>query len=62
MTDAPPPNRLRSLVGLALFGALFAGVWFVMSELRASARLQDCYASGRRDCVRIDSTGAHPNR
>ena len=60
MTAEPPPNRIRSLVGLAIFVALFGGVWFVMNELRESARLQNCYASGRRDCVTIDSTGAHP--
>lgn len=42
--------------------ALFGGVWFVVSELHRSAALQDCYASSRRDCVTIDSTGAHANR
>jgi hypothetical protein len=50
------------MLGLVIFAALFGGVWFVMSELRASARLQECYASGRRDCVTIDGTGAHTNR
>lgn len=62
MTQDPGPSRLRSLVGLALVVALFAGVWFVMTQLRRSAALQDCYASGRTNCVIIDSTGAHPNR
>ncbi len=42
--------------------ALFAGGWFVLNELRRSAALQDCYASGRRDCVTIDGTGTHVNR
>ena len=63
VTEEPPPSkRLRSLVGLALLAALFAGVWFVMTELRRSAQLQDCYASGRTNCVTIDSTGAHTKR
>ena len=62
MTEPPPHARLRSLVGFVLLAALFAGCWFVMSELRQSSRLQDCYASGRRDCVTIDSNGAHVNR
>ncbi len=63
MTVQPPPNRrLRSLVGMALVAALFAGIWFVMTELRRSARLQDCYASGRTNCVTIDSTGSHVTR
>lgn len=62
MNDEPPRSRVRFLVGLALAAVLFAGVWFVMTELRRSAALQNCYASGRRDCVTIDSTGAHTNR
>lgn len=62
MSEEPPASRMRSLVGLALVAALFAGVWFVMSELRKSAALQDCYASGRTNCVTIDSSGAHATR
>ena len=62
MTQDPGSSRLRSLVGLALVVALFAGVWFVMTQLRRSAALQGCYASGRTNCVTIDSSGAHPNR
>ena len=56
------PRRLRSLLGFAILAALFVGVWFVLAQLRASVRLQDCYASGRRDCVTIDRDGAHANR
>ena len=62
MTEQPQSARWRSLVGLVLVAALFAGVWFVMAQLRRSAALQDCYASGRTNCVTIDSTGAHPAR
>ncbi len=62
MTQDPGPSRLRSLVGLVLVAALFACVWWVMTQLRRSAALQDCYASGRTNCVTIDSSGAHPNR
>ena len=62
MSEGPSSNRLRSLVGLALLAALFAGGWFVLNELRRSAALQDCYASGRRDCVTIDGTGTHVKR
>ena len=62
MSEGPSSNRLRSLVGLALLAALFAGGWFVLNELRRSAALQDCYASGRRECVTIDGTGTHVNR
>lgn len=62
MTVEPSGSRLRSLVGLALVAALFAGVWLVMTELRRSARLQDCYTSGRTNCVTIDSNGTHVTR
>ena len=62
MSEGPSSNRLRSLVGLALLAALFVGAWFVLSALRRSAALQDCYASGRRDWVTIDGTGTHVKR
>ena len=61
MSDQPPKNHLRSLLGLALAAMVFAGVWFVFDHLRRSAALEDCYASGRRNCVTIDSNGAHMN-
>ena len=61
MSEEPSNNRLRSLVGLALDHDRLS-VWFVLNELRRSAALQDCYASGRRDCVTIDGTGTHVNR
>lgn len=61
MSEEPSNNRLRSLVGLALDHDRLSG-WFVLNELRRSAALQDCYASGRRDCVTIDGTGTHVNR
>jgi hypothetical protein len=62
VSEEPPTSRIRSLVGLVLVVALFAAVWFVMSELRKSSALQDCYASGRTNCVTIDSSGAHTTR
>ena len=62
MTEEPTPSNRRALVGLVLMAVLFLGVWYVVSALRHSAALQDCYSSGRRDCVTIDSNGAHVNR
>ncbi len=62
MDDEPSKNRLRPLIGLAILVVAFVGVWFVVNELRRSAALQNCYASGRRDCVTIDSNGMHTNR
>lgn len=62
MTEEPGSSPWRSLVGLLLVVAAVGGVWFVMTELRRSAQLQDCFASGRTNCVTIDSGGAHPTR
>ncbi len=56
MNDQPAHSPWRSVVALALVIVLLGGVWFVMRELRRSAALQDCFASGRTNCVRIDST------
>ena len=62
MSEERPDTRMRSLVGLVVVVALFSGVWYVMTALRQSAALENCYASGRRDCVTIDSNGARVNR
>ncbi len=60
--DEPPGSPWRAVVGLLLVAALFSGVYFVMHELRKSAALQDCFASGRTNCVRIDGTGTATTR
>ena len=52
MSEERPDARIRSLVGFVVVVALFSGVWYVMTALRRSAALENCYASGRRDCVR----------
>ena len=62
MSEERPDTRVRSLVGLVVVVALLSGVWCVMTALRRSAALENCYASGRRDCVTIDGNGAHVNR
>ncbi len=46
----------RSLAGLLLVVALFAVAWIVLSHLRRSAALQECFASGRTNCLPIDGT------
>ena len=40
----------RALVGLGLIAVLIVGMLFVMQQLRHAAAIQDCVASGRRDC------------
>jgi hypothetical protein len=48
-------SPLRALVGLGLAAVLILGVLFVMQQLRHSAAIQDCLASGRSNCAPIDA-------
>jgi hypothetical protein len=43
----------RAVAGLGLIAVLIVGVLFVMQQLRHAAAIQDCVASGRRDCVPV---------
>jgi hypothetical protein len=43
------------MVALCLIVALIAGSVIVMQHLRNSAAMQDCLASGRRNCAPIDT-------
>ena len=43
----------RAVVGLGLIAVLIVGVLFVMQQLRHAAAIQDCVASGRRDCAPV---------
>ena len=55
--DDPKGSPLRAVVGLGLIVALIFGVLFVMHQLQHAAAIQDCVASGRRNCVPITSGG-----
>lgn len=56
MEQKPPAaSPWRTLVGLGLVVALIVGVLFVMQQLRHAAAIQDCVASGRRNCVPVDA-------
>jgi hypothetical protein len=55
MSDHDPgPRPHRALVGLLLLLVFIAGVVFIMHRLNEAARLQDCFASGRTNCVQIE--------
>lgn len=51
----PAASPWRTLAGLGLIVVLILGVLFVMQQLRHAATIQDCVASGRRNCVPIDT-------
>lgn len=48
-------SRWGALAGLVIVAALIGGVVIVINHLHQSAALQDCVASGRRNCAPIDA-------
>ncbi len=58
MAEEEPRNPgLRALAGLGLILVLIVGVLFLLQQLRHSAEIQDCVASGRTNCAPIRSGG-----
>jgi hypothetical protein len=58
--DEPPEedNRSRAnIVALVFVVLLFAGAFWLFKALQQSNDIQNCIASGRRDCIDI----AHPD-
>lgn len=52
---APEPNPRRALAGLLAIVLLVVAVLFIMYRLHQSARIQDCFASGRTNCAPIET-------
>ena len=50
----------RRLAGLLFFLLLFIAALIVTQKVRNSSALQDCVASGRRDCVAIPDATQPP--
>ena len=53
--DVTDHSRRRGLIGLLVIAVLVVAVLFVMFQLRESARMQDCLASGRTNCAPIET-------
>ena len=53
--DEPPSQPHRALIGLLAVIALVAAVVFVMYRLHQASALQDCLASGRTNCMQIET-------
>ena len=51
--DDHPGRSRQNLVAIIVVALLFIGGWWLMSELQHHREVQDCIASGRRDCVPI---------
>jgi hypothetical protein len=53
--DEPPTHPHRALIGLLAVLAIVVGVVFVMYRLHQASALQDCLASGRTNCMPIET-------
>ena len=56
--DPRASANIRMLVVLIIFVVGIVGTMFVMQQLRHSAAVQDCLASGRTNCAPIDTSRA----
>jgi hypothetical protein len=50
--DDDGPGR-PNIVALVFIVVLFAGAWWVFDLLQRHNQIQNCIASGRRDCIEI---------
>ncbi len=56
-TPEEPENRSRAnLIALGFIVALFLGAWWVFNEMQRHREIENCIASGRRDCVPLAPT------
>lgn len=56
--DPKPPEtnaatRRQTLAGAILVALLLLGGWWLMSTLQRQSGVEDCIASGRRDCAPV---------
>jgi hypothetical protein len=51
--DDDPGRSRKTLAAVVVVGLLLVGGWWLMSELQRHNEVQNCIASGRRDCVPI---------
>ena len=45
----------QTLVGLVVVALLLVAGWWVMNELQRHREIDNCIASGRRDCAPLDT-------
>jgi len=56
--EAADPDRARGPLGwvsLLVVAALVLCGWFVLRQLQADSKMQDCIMSGRKNCAPIDT-------
>lgn len=54
-SDGPKGRRgYRPLLGVLVLLTLVGAGWFVIHQLAADSRLQDCVMSGRKNCAPLD--------
>jgi hypothetical protein len=53
------PDRAHGPFGWGAFlviAALVVGGWFLVRQLQADSKMQDCFMSGRKNCAPIDTS------
>jgi hypothetical protein len=60
MSDPAPepdeaPRSRQTLAAVIIVALLFLGGWWLMSVLQHQREVENCIASGRRDCVPIEN-------
>ena len=57
MSDPQPPqtNRRQTLAAAIVIVLLFGGGWWLLNEIQRHRALEDCLASGRRDCMPVET-------
>jgi hypothetical protein len=46
-------------VSLLVVAVLVVGGWFVIRQLQADSKMQDCVMSGRKNCAPVDTDSMH---
>ena len=54
--DDDQPNDRATLWGAVVIVVLVVGSWFLVQNLVAMSKLQDCVMSGRHNCAPIDTS------
>ncbi len=57
MPDPDEPSRRNAIVALVVVAVLVVLAVLMVRGLRRTAALQDCVASGRRDCMPVEAGG-----
>jgi hypothetical protein len=53
-SDGDEGGSRKTIAAAVVVGLLIVGGWWLMSDLQRHRDVENCIASGRRDCIPID--------